>query len=383
MPRPRSLHTLFLGLLTGCGSGTSTTSASGDTFETAECPNDNNTYEQDYEAPLSQVEPLVGADGDVLPEHCNSLCTEQQGGGDVLGCTLLDEVTPTSGGGMTSGNESATEPTTGGDDSTSGGDGTGGEDSSGGTSAAETTGDGMSGGTVGTTGMEETVTLRCEFVEYCLGGRGHGALRSRPSPRGEDRLGRWLAATAHSEAASVVAFLAMADELATHGAPDDLVRRAWAAAADEVEHARAMTRLAHARGVGVRPPRFDAIEVRDLTTIAIENAVEGCVRETWAALEAAHQARHAADPGLRRVMVCIAADETRHAELSHDLDGWIRTRLDDEAVGRVDAAKARAVRGLLDRMHGERNPQLCAQAGLPAAATARRLCEALREELWA
>jgi rubrerythrin len=378
MQRTRSLHALFLGLLSGCTSGPGTTSTIASDSLDSSCSNTD--YQEEYEVPVSQVEPFVDVDGMVLPEHCYMLCTEQSWG-DVLGCTLLDPVMPpaTSGDGMTSGQASTSAEGTGGSsvgDGSTGGDPTGttgGEDPTGSTGAV----------TMGSTGMEETVTLRCEFQEYCLGGRGHEALRSRPTASGEDRLGRWLAATAHSEAASVVAFLAMADELAAHGAPEDLVRRAREAAQDEVAHARTMTRLALARGASVQAPSFGTIEIRDLTAIALENAAEGCVRETWAALEAAHQARTATDPELRQVMTRIAADEARHAELSHDLDAWIRTRLADETVARVDAARRRAARELLEGMQGERDPKLCALAGLPAAATARRLCEGLARQLWA
>jgi rubrerythrin len=345
----------------------------------------------DVEAPLDQVQEIVNNEGTLEEDWCFSLCSMAGNGSDVTACMLLDEVTPSTGSeGMTSGHTSA-----GSDGTSSVGDGsTGAEETgtgAGGTSTSDastsgpagSTGAGATAGTVGATGGMETVTIHCEYVEICIGGRGHQALRSRPVPTGDDRLGCWLAATAHSEAASVVAFLALADELAAHGAPAALVLRARAAAQDEVAHARAMTRLAQGRGAQVEAPRFDAIEVRDLTTIAIENAAEGCVRETWAALEAAHQARAAGDPELRRAMAGIAADEARHAELSHDLDAWIRTQLDDEAVARVDAARRRAARELLAGMQGERDPELCARAGLPATATARRLCEGLHAQLWA
>lgn len=382
MQRTRSLSALFLGLLSGCTSDPGPVRTTEE--ETLDPSCNEQTYEEEYEVPLSDVLEVVLGDGTVPQSDCAAVCPGVWG--EILSCTLLDEVMPpaTTSDGATSG--ASTGP--GGDDGTGGGDTTGnGSDGTGGpagstgedTAASEDTG----AATMATTGTEETVTVRCEFVEYCLGGRGHAALRSCPAADGEDRLGRWLAATAHSEAASVVAFLAMADELAAHGAPEALVRRARQAAADEVAHACAMARLALARGASVRAPSFAAIEVRELTAIALENAAEGCVRETWAALEAAHQARAAADPELRRVMARIAADEARHAELSHDLDAWLRTRLDDDAVARVDAARREAARRLLDGMHGERDPELCARAGLPAAATARRLCEGLHAQLWA
>jgi hypothetical protein len=48
--------------------------------------------------------------------------------------------------------------------------------------------------------------------------------------------------------------------------------------------------------------RVGAHGARSLESIAIENAVEGCVNETWAALVATLQAAHATDPELRAVM---------------------------------------------------------------------------------
>ena len=50
--------------------------------------------------------------------------------------------------------------------------------------------------------------------------------------------------------------------------------------------------------------------------IARENAEEGCVRETFGALLAAHQAAYACDPEVREVMTRIAGDELRHAALA-------------------------------------------------------------------
>ena len=380
-PRPRSLHALFLGLLSGCTSDPTTRTTEPETTNnTSSC---GTSYDVDREVSREEVQAIVDAEGTLDEDWCLSLCMTDEVGA-VESCMLLDEVPPSSGGdGTTSG------PTSSGSGGmSSGGDGSTGAEGSGtgpgGTSGpAGSTGVGGTDDPMVTTGGGETVTVHCEYSQPCLGGRGHQALRSRPAPAGDDPLGRWLAAMAHSEAASVVAFLALADELAAHGAPAALVQRARTAARDEVAHARAMTRLAQERGVPVERPCFDAIEIRDLTTIATENAVEGCVRETWAALEAAHQARTAADPELRRVMASIAADEARHAELSHDLDAWIRTQLHVDAVARVDEARWRAARELLAGMQGERDPELCAIAGLPGAATARRLCEGLHEQLWA
>jgi hypothetical protein len=124
------------------------------------------------------------------------------------------------------------------------------------------------------------------------------------------------------------------------------------------------------------------VVVRDLETIAIENAVEGCVRETWAALEANHQARAAVHADVRSAMRRIAADETRHAELARDIDAWARSRLPRASRGRVVKARGVAVRSLQRSLSRPRDAALHECAGIPRPAVARRLLEGLRAELW-
>ena len=79
----------------------------------------------------------------------------------------------------------------------------------------------------------------------------------------------------------------------------------------------------------------------------------------------------------------IAADETRHAELARDIDAWARQRLPRASRARVIAARGVAVRSLERSLHRRRDPELYACAGMPTPATARRLLEGLRAELWA
>jgi hypothetical protein len=233
----------------------------------------------------------------------------------------------------------------------------------------------------GDTDSEAIVRVNCEYDHYCLG-RGHAALeRARAATHG-DVVGRWLARAARSEAASVIAFLALARELERHGAPAGLLRRCTRAAADEVRHARTMTALAALRGVKPMPPRFGALVARDLETIAIENAAEGCVNETWAALEGLHQARRARDPAIRRVMGRIAVDETRHAQLSWDLDAWARARLSVDARRRIDHTRADAIASLTRSLRIEREPALRSTVGLASTTAARALLDGLRLTLW-
>jgi hypothetical protein len=123
-------------------------------------------------------------------------------------------------------------------------------------------------------------------------------------------------------------------------------------------------------------PRFGRVtrvKPRALEAIAIENAIEGCVRETFGALVAAWQAREARDPVVRAVMKRIARDETNHASLGWAIDTWARTRLDRAARRRVDAARAVAVRAFSLMPEEPLNARDVVAAGLPNREVQRAL----------
>ena len=229
-----------------------------------------------------------------------------------------------------------------------------------------------------------TVTILCvEIVQNC-DGRSHACITSRGALAHADPVAAYLARAAHDEAASVYAFTTLADELAAHGAPAELLARILAAAADELRHAEAVARLVAARGGRCRPPQRRKIAARSLRELAIENASEGCVRETWAALLAAHQAEHAADPQLRAVMRSIAADETRHAELAWAIDAWLDTRVDADARSEIAAARASMAAAVLASVAANSPaPALVHEAGVPGRARAMQLAAGLAEALWA
>jgi hypothetical protein len=65
-------------------------------------------------------------------------------------------------------------------------------------------------------------------------------------------------------------------------APPLLIARASSAQRDEVRHFAAMSGLAVWFGAQVARVEVTDVPVRALAEIAVENAVEGCVRETWA-----------------------------------------------------------------------------------------------------
>jgi hypothetical protein len=226
-------------------------------------------------------------------------------------------------------------------------------------------------------------TLGCEYgPQICGTGRRPPGLRRTRAARAAP-VARFLARSAHLEAASVVAFALLARELDAHGAPARLRSAARRAARDEARHARVVTALAERAGARVASARVSAPRVRPLEAIAVDNAVEGCVRETFGAAIATMQAAKARDAEVRAAMSHIARDETRHAELSWALAAWLDRKLDDAGRARVRQARDRAVRGLLRSAGRERNRELIETVGLPTAHEACAIAGDLARTLWA
>ncbi|HSQ62104.1 MAG TPA: ferritin-like domain-containing protein [Polyangiaceae bacterium] len=195
-------------------------------------------------------------------------------------------------------------------------------------------------------------------------------------------VGEHLARAAYLEAASVDAFYILYDELAAHGAPRRLLSAALRAARDEVRHAREAGALAKRYGARPAKPRVRRRPPRDLATVAVENAIEGCVRETFGALVAMWQAERASDRAVRETMGRIARDEVRHAELGWRVSAWAEAKLDAAGRERVRAAREAAVRELLASAR-ERLPEaVVATLGMPAPAEAAALARTLDAALW-
>jgi hypothetical protein len=166
-------------------------------------------------------------------------------------------------------------------------------------------------------------------------------------------------------------------------APRSLVRAAERSARDEVRHARVMSRLARRRGAA--PARVTVKRgrgARSLEAFAIENAVEGCVRESFAALVATRQATCAPDPELDLAMGRIAKDETRHAALAWEIARWVEPRLSAAARARVRRAAREALTVL--RCEVQATPASLARAlGVPKGRDAAALVDAFESALFA
>ena len=129
-------------------------------------------------------------------------------------------------------------------------------------------------------------TLQCWVC--AIGRRPSSLLPAEPPPAG-DEVGRFFAGVAHLEAASVDAFEELARDLRALGAPAELIEQAERAAVDERRHAQITAGQARRFGAEPATPAIAPAAPRDLERLARENAVEGCVRETFGALVAGWQ----------------------------------------------------------------------------------------------
>ncbi|HEY1954931.1 MAG TPA: ferritin-like domain-containing protein [Polyangiaceae bacterium] len=224
-----------------------------------------------------------------------------------------------------------------------------------------------------------TDLLTCQ--SFCTG-RLPSGLRDDFAGARADAVGDWLARAAYLEAAAVDAFAILAAELGAHGAPRALVRAAERAGADEVRHAREMGALARAFGGEPAVPSVGPRNVRAVAEIALENAIEGCVRETFGALVATWQAEHASDFRVRAAMKRIARDETRHAALGWRVFDWAASRLGSADRLHVEHAMQVAVAELEAANRAEPDRRLARTLGLPNSREALALVAAMRSELW-
>jgi len=200
-------------------------------------------------------------------------------------------------------------------------------------------------------------------------------------------MGAWLAEASRMEAASVDAFVMLREELVRYGAPSALVERARLVEADEARHARMTAKLARCYGADEGAwschPEVEHPTERSLEAIALENAVEGCVSETYAALLAMWQAERAREKPVRDAMRAIAEDETPHAALAWSVAEWIAPKLDEAARAHVDAALEEAVARLAKSVQSTPDRELLGVGILPAPEEGARLVDALSSMFWA
>lgn len=240
----------------------------------------------------------------------------------------------------------------------------------------------IGGGDAGIGGGDATWVLEC--YSCAVGRRPEGYARAANANDGcASEVGRYFAIMAELEAASVWSFERLARELEAHGAPRSLVRRAKRAADDERRHTKTTQALAARFGARGAEPRVTDGEVRAIEAIALENLIEGCVRETYGALIATRQAEAASDPVVRRAMRKIAADETAHAALSWDVASFFAGQLDAQTMTRMRDAMREAIETLAREVSVDPPSDVRESCGLPGSEEAARLVDGMRELLWA
>lgn len=206
---------------------------------------------------------------------------------------------------------------------------------------------------------------------------------SRPQQQGLDaalraQLVEQWTFTAAMEHASVAAFARFTLQLMQHGAPAWLIERATAAMADETKHAKACFAIASSylgAPLGPGPLAVErSLDESSLQAIVLNAIHEGCVGETVAAIEAREAAEHAADPALRELLLVIAEDETRHAQLAYAFVKW--------ALELGDRGLERAVRREFEKLAAQSPPTPLALTDLEATLLGHGIVPAaLRESI--
>jgi hypothetical protein len=215
----------------------------------------------------------------------------------------------------------------------------------------------------------------------CVGRRPEG-LETAARPEAWT-LATFLGDCATLEAASIAAFDELACDLEALGAPEALSADARAFAGDEVRHAAVMSAQAARFGGAVGAPRVAGATTRKtLRELCHQNAIEGCVRETFGALVADFQAATARDAQLGAELATIAQDEARHARLAWRIAEWAEPLLEDDARAELATARRAAIAALREELSREHAPEVHALAGWPAPAQGRALVDALDRLLW-
>lgn len=216
----------------------------------------------------------------------------------------------------------------------------------------------------------------------CVGRRPVGLVSEQAAAASP--LGDYYASIAYLEGAAVLAFDVMERELQRFGAPRELQLRARRAREDEVRHYARMAAVARREGATVPTVRAEVTSSeRPLLAAALENAVEGCVREAWGALSAHYQAATAAEPEARLLWESIATDETEHAELSLALHEWYMQQLALEERSLVEAAMQRARLELRSELAlgTAPHPIVAHQVGVPGPSHAAALFDELERQV--
>jgi len=140
-------------------------------------------------------------------------------------------------------------------------------------------------------------------------------------------LAEFWAKQGQAEHASIASFALFTQKLLSVGAPVEMVTESLLCANEEVSHATLAFALASAyQGSHIAPNTYDSHKVSvsaDLVSLFSDTVKEGCIAETYAALQAAKDADKATDPVVCAVWSKIATDEAYHASYAWRVVQWV------------------------------------------------------------
>ncbi|OQX01317.1 MAG: hypothetical protein BWK73_46465 [Thiothrix lacustris] len=212
-------------------------------------------------------------------------------------------------------------------------------------------------------------------------GRMPAGLHVHPQTAASE-LGSYFADMAAMETAAITAFRYLVRELTAYQAPVALIRLAQAAIEEETRHAQMAGLLSQACDTAVPVVEVADFQLRSLFDIALENAIEGCVNETFAAACGLWQEQHAESEVFRQVIGHIAEEEVGHAALSWSIHEWAIPQLTLAQQAHIRQAQAEAVETLAQKFLREETPLVRRAVGLPQQADAAHLFQQLRTQLW-
>ena len=195
-------------------------------------------------------------------------------------------------------------------------------------------------------------------------------------------LGQYLADMTAMETAAITAFYNLSLELEAYDAPSELITRARQAVLEETRHSEMAALLAASFDAEIPEVSIDDFCLRSLYEIALENAVEGCVNETFAAACGLWQSEYAQLDVFRKVIAHITEEEMGHAALSWEIHQWVMPQLSEIQQEQILVAQAEAVDSLVSDFNQESNPMLQQAFGLPTKDDVARLFAQLKNSVW-
>lgn len=230
------------------------------------------------------------------------------------------------------------------------------------------------------------IRLRCGFTlsKVCepAGRRPMGLIDAETSEP-VTTPGQYFAQMAYLEESAVTAFQYLVQELESFGAPETLIAVAREGIQEEVDHADMMKALCLRYGGACIPVVVDPFQPRTLFEFALDNVVEGCVRETYGALAAMYQSEHAEDPAVREVTRRIVFEESRHAMMSWEIVQWLETQLSPKQQEQCRQAMKEAVYSLEMAIAQKASQPWEHRIGVPPKNEALRMFDVLKQTVWA